>query len=286
MTYDDFSTLHIHQADGVAWVTLDHAPVNVLGAALGGDLKRFAETVATDESVRVIVLQSANEDYFVAHADMEWMLDATTLVGLADEGGDARLNPLQQLNERFRTLPQVTIAKLRGRLRAGGAELAMAADMRFAAAGRTWLAQPETRMGIFPGGGGTQYLNRLVGRPRALEIVLGAELFPAELAERYGWVNRTLADDELDEFVDALARRIAALPAGVVAAAVQALDAAEASGAVPHLHEEAQAHVRVYPSPEHVVERIRTALEAGAQTSAGEHDLEGLLDAVPYPATA
>lgn len=166
MTYDDFTTLHVRARDGVAWVSIDHPPVNVSDAALGADLARFAAAVATDGAVRMIVLQSANQDYFAAHADLAWMWAATSLMALADPEGEPGLNPLQQLNERLRTLPQVTIAKLRGRLRAGGAELAMTADMRFAAAGRTWLAQPETRMGIFPGGG-TQYLNRLVGRSRA-----------------------------------------------------------------------------------------------------------------------
>lgn len=284
MTYENFTTLRVHVQDGVAWLTMDHPPVNVVDAPLSRDLKRFAETVATDEAVRVIGLQSANPDYFAAHADMGWMLNAGTLMELADPEADPGLNPLQQLNERMRTLPQVTIAKLRGRLRAGGAELAMTADMRFAATGHTWLSQPETRMGIFPGGGGTQYLNRLMGRARAIEVVLGAEPFPADLAERYGWVNRSIPDEELDEFVDALARRIAALPAGVAQAAKQALDSAEASGPVPKLTEEATAHSRVYPSPIAVVERIRVAIDAGAQTPAGERDLEGLLDAVPYPA--
>jgi len=170
---------------------------------------------------------------------------------------DSSLNPLQQLNERLRALPQVTIAKLRGHARAGGIELAMAADMRFAAADRTWLSQPESLMGIFPGGGGTQYLNRLVGRARALEIVLGAELFETSLAERYGWINRAVPDEHLDAFVDSLARRIAVLPAGVAAAAKGALDAAEASGPTPNLVEEAAAHAKVYPSPDDIVDRLR-----------------------------
>jgi enoyl-CoA hydratase/carnithine racemase len=156
----------------------------------------------------------------------------------------------------------------------------MAADMRFAAKGRAWLSQPESRMGIFPGGGETQYLTRLVGRARALEVVLGGELFDAETAERYGWVNRALPPEELDGFVDALARRIAAMPPGVAAAAVEAVDAAEASGPVPRLCEESTSHSKVYPSPEAVVDRVRAAMEAGAQTREGELDLEALLDRV------
>lgn len=266
----------------MAYLTLNNPPVNTLDVVLIGELGRFLGAVRTDEQVRVVVLQSANPEFFAAHADIGFMFDADPLMALALPDGDPALNPLQQLHERLRVLPQVTIAKLTGRLPAGGAELAMAADMRFAARGATWLSQPETRMGIFPGGGGTQYLNRLMGRARALEVVLGAELFDAELAERYGWINRAVPAGELDGFVDALARRIAALPAGVAAAAVQALDAAEASGAVPHLAEEGAAHVKVYPSPEPVVERMRAVMQGGAQTVAGELDLERLLDSTPY----
>lgn len=280
MPYDEYATLRVAIDAGVAHVTIDNPPVNVLDARLIADLGRFAASVRNDERVSVIVLQSANPEFFSAHADFDFdfMFDPRSLSELALEDGDPSLNPLQQMNERFRKLPQVTIAKLAGRARAGGAELAMAADMRFVAAGRTWLSQPESRIGIFPGGGGTQYLTRLVGRTRALEVVLGGRLFDAETAERYGWINRALPPEELDGFVDALARRIAAMPAGVAAAAVEAADAAEASGPVPLLGEESTSHSKVYPSPEAVVDRVRAAMEAGAQTREGELDLEALLD--------
>jgi len=280
--YCDYETLRVEVDAGVAHVTLDNPPVNLLDVRLMSELGQFLGAVRVDEQVRVVVLQSANPDFFSAHADIGFMFDPAPLMALALSDGDPSLNPLQQLNERLRSLPQVTIAKLTGRARAGGSELAMAADMRFAAAGATWLSQPETRMGIFPGGGGTQYLNRLMGRARALEIVLGAELFDSELAERYGYINRAIPADQIDVFVDALARRIAALPVGVAAAAMQALDAAEASGPVPHLAEESAAHVKVYPSPEPVVRRMRAAVQGGAQTAAGEFDLERLLDRTPY----
>ncbi|GIH71253.1 enoyl-CoA hydratase/isomerase family protein [Sphaerimonospora thailandensis] len=278
LTDTGYTALRVTREGAVATVTLDNPPINTLDRALVTDLIRFVRSVRDDDAVRVIVLESANPEFFSAHADLKWMFEPDELTELADDDGDPNLNPLQQLHERFRTLPQVTIAKLRGRLRAGGAELAMAADMRFAARGRTWLAQPETRMGIFPGGGGTQYLTRLLGRARALEVVLGAELFDTDLAERYGWINRAIAPEDLDAFVDSLARRIAALPPGVAEAAMQAIDAAEASGAVPDLLEEAQAHAKVYPAPPSVVERMRRAVTAGAQTRDGELDLEGLLD--------
>ncbi|QPZ39339.1 enoyl-CoA hydratase/isomerase family protein [Paramicrobacterium chengjingii] len=282
MSYSEYGTLLVRAESRIAWVTIDNPPVNTLDAALAGDLRRFADEAASDDGLDVIVFQSANPEFFSAHADFEWSFDPGSLTALVDADADPALNPLQQLNERLRTLPQVTIAKLRGYARAGGAELAMAADMRFAAADRTWLSQPESLMGIFPGGGGTQYLNRLVGRARALEIVLGAELFDTTVAERYGWINRAMPDESLDAFVDALARRIAGLPKGVTAAAKEALDAAEASGFVPYLAEEAAAHAKVYPSPDDVVERLRVVMDHGGQTRDGELRLERLLESVPW----
>ncbi|NKY35725.1 enoyl-CoA hydratase/isomerase family protein [Nocardia speluncae] len=282
MTYSGYQTLVVRVEDRVARVTIDNPPVNTLDGALARDLGAFATEARSDDDIAVIIFQSANPEFFCAHADFEWSFDPSMLTALADPDSDSSLNPLQQLNERIRALPQVTIAKLRGYARAGGIELAMAADMRFAAADRTWLSQPESLMGIFPGGGGTQYLNRLVGRARALEIVLGAELFETSLAERYGWLNRAVPDEHLDAFVDSLARRIAALPPGVAAAAKEALDAAEASGPVPNLTEEAAAHAKVYPSPDDVVDRLRVVMTHGGQTRDGEVRLEHLLEAVPW----
>lgn len=194
-SYDEYTSLRVAIDAGVARVTLDNPPVNMLDTALINELHDFAGAVRGDDRVRVIVVQSADPDFFAAHVDLSFMLKPETFAELANPnagtGGDeSRLNPMQKLMLRFRTLPQVTIAKLAGRLRGGGNELAMALDMRFAATGRTWLAQPETRMGIIPGGGGTQLLTPLVGRARALEVILGGNLFDAELAERYGWINR------------------------------------------------------------------------------------------------
>lgn len=282
MSYSGYESLVVRIEARVAWVTIDNPPVNTVDATLAGDLKAFAARVAADEDIAVIVFQSANPEFYSAHADFEWSFDPSTLEALADPDSDPELNPLQQLNERLRALPQVTIAKLRGYARAGGAELAMTADMRFAAADRTWMSQPESLMGIFPGGGGTQYLNRLVGRARALEIVLGAELLDTSVAERYGWINRAVPDEHLDAFVDTLARRIAGLPRGVAAAAKEALDAAEASGPVPQLAEEAAAHAKVYPSPDDVVDRLRVLMDHGGQTRDGELRLEALLESIPW----
>jgi enoyl-CoA hydratase/carnithine racemase len=292
MSYDCYTALHVAIDAGVAHVTLDNPPVNMLDTTLINELHSFVGAVGEDERVRVIVLQSADPDLFVAHVDLGFMLKPETFAELANPhagtGGDeSLLNPMQKLMLRLRTLPQVTIAKLAGRLRGGGNELAMALDMRFAARGRTWLAQPETRMGIIPGDGGTQLLPPLVGRARVLEVILGGNLFDAELAERYGWINRALPAEELDDFVDALARRIAALRPEQIAAAKAAVEAASTSGhLLEGLGEESKALSAVYPAPDTVVKRMHAAVQAGAQTRAGELDLEATLDRVPWPHAA
>ncbi|MGV9245508.1 enoyl-CoA hydratase/isomerase family protein [Streptomyces sp. NPDC003710] len=180
------------------------------------------------------------------------MLKPETFAELANpdagsDGDESLINPMQKLMLRLRPLPQVTIAKLAGRLRGGADELAMAHDMRFAARGRTWLAQPETRMGIIPGGGGTQLLPPLVGGARALEAILGGNLFDAEVAERYGRINRALPAEELDGFIDSLARRIAALRPEQITAAKAAVGAAATSGSLLEgLGEESKALGGVY----------------------------------------
>ncbi|MFF9352397.1 enoyl-CoA hydratase/isomerase family protein [Streptomyces sp. NPDC014734] len=134
MSYSGYKSLVVRAEDRIARATIDNPPVNTVDATLAGDLKAFAGEVAFDENITVIVLQSANPEFFSAHADFEWSFDPSSLMVLADPdpGAAPALNPLQQLNERLRTLSQVTIAKVRGYARAGGAELAMAADMRFA----------------------------------------------------------------------------------------------------------------------------------------------------------
>ena len=278
--YAGYATLRIAVAAGVATVTIDNPPVNVLDAALMTELNRFAATVRDDKQVRVIVFQSADPEFFLAHGDMNFVNDPDSFaqLKLGDDDG-APLNPMQKLFERFRTLPQVTIAKLAGLARGGGSEFVMALDMRFAACGKAGLGQFEVLTGIIPGAGGTVYLPRLVGRARALEIVLGAELVDADQAERYGWVNRALPAPELDGYVEALARRIAALPPGVAGAAKAAIDAADQPLA-DALRIENELLGQVFTAPA-AVQRTRAAMQAGAQTREGERNLEALLNRLP-----
>ena len=274
MPHDTYATLRVTREDGVARVTVDNPPVNVLDAALMADLRHLLATLRDDDSVRVIVFDSADPEFFVAHVDMTLVDAPDAFDGFADGLPDG-VNVFQGLGELLRHQPQVTIAKLAGIARGGGAELVVAADMAFAAVGRAGIGQIEALMGIVPGGGGTQYVTAAAGRRRALEIVLGADLFDAETAERYGWVNRALPAGELDAFVDRLARNIAALPPGVVAAVKRAIPPEDLSQGLRREHD-AWAGQISRPAAERL---IRDGLERGAQTRAGERDLEGLLRA-------
>jgi enoyl-CoA hydratase/carnithine racemase len=268
----DYTTLHVSQEAGIARVTIDNPPVNVLDVALMADLRHLLAALRDDESVRVIVFDSANPEFFIAHVDMS-LIDSPDALDQFEAGLPDGLNVFQGLGELLRSQPQVTIVKLAGIARGGGAEFVAAADMAFAATESAGLGQVEALMGIVPGGGGTQYLADRVGRHRALEIVLGADLFDAETAERYGWVNRALPAAELDVFVDRLARHIADLPDGVIAAAKRAIPPHDLAGGYLREHE-AWARQFARPAAERL---IRGGLAAGAQTRHGERDLEGLL---------
>lgn len=277
MPYDDYSGLQVEVEAGVAWVTIDHPPLNVLDATLMTELDGLVSAVREDERVRVIVFQSADPEFFIAHGDMNFVDDPQAFAGLSIGDDASPLNPMMKLHERLRQLPQVTIAKIAGFARGGGSELAMALDMRFAAAGKAALSQNEAPMGIIPGAGGTVYLPRLAGRARSLEMILGAELFDAAQAERYGLVNRALPPEEIDSFVDSLARRIAALPPGVAAATKSAVDAT-VGPLTQGLAEGNELLGEVFT--ETAAELTRAALAAGAQTREGERDLEGLMSSI------
>jgi enoyl-CoA hydratase/carnithine racemase len=260
----------------VAWVTFDHPPVNLLDLAMLRDLTLLVGELEAEDpdgpgATRVVVFRSADPDFFIAHAD----LGLIKALPRDPRPEPTELDFFPALVERFRTLPQVTIAQLEGRTRGGGSEFVLSLDMRFAALGRAVLSQPEVAIGIIPGGGGTQRLSRLMGRNRALEAVLGCDDFDAATAERYGWVNRALPPDELGPFVERLARRIASFPPLAVRVAKQAVDACWPDPK-PGLLAEAKAWGEVLTDPE-LDARFDAALAAGAQTRDGEMELGRLL---------
>lgn len=269
MGHDAYQTLRVSRKDGVAHVTIDNPPVNVLSVAVMTDVRRLLTSLAGDGTVHVIVFASADPDFFLAHVDMTATPDA--LAELMADLPDG-VNVFQAVGEQLRRQPQVTIVKLAGKARGGGAEFVVAADMAFAAIGKAGLGQIEALMGIVPGGGATQYLAERVGRNRALEIVLGADLMDAETAERYGWVNRAVPADRLDEFVDRLAGNIAALPAGVVAAAKRAIVLRDHTAGLAG-ENDAWADLVFRPA---TAQLMSAGLANGAQTRDGEQDLESL----------
>ncbi|MEU5699564.1 enoyl-CoA hydratase/isomerase family protein [Streptomyces aurantiacus] len=268
-------TLHVTRDRGVVKVVIDNPPVNVLSLSLMGDLMALLAALRDDADARVVVFESADPDFFLAHVDFT-LVDDENATADPTAGAPAGLNVFQALGEALRTTPQVTIVKLTGLARGGGAEFVAAADMSFAAIGRAGLGQIEALAGIVPGGGGTQYLLDRTGRNRALEIVLGADLFDAETAERYGWINRAVPADEIDAFVERIARNIADLPEGTIAAAKFALPPGDLAAGMVREHE-AWAGQFAKPAAE---KAIRGGLAAGAQTRAGELRLEEVMRSV------
>ena len=260
-----FSVLSVSRQGGVVTAVIDNPPVNVIDRALFRDLRRLPEVVESDPEARVLVLRSANPDFFIAHYDVSLIL-AAPADGPAQRSSE--LNGFHALCERFRTMAIPSICEIGGRVGGGGGELAASCDMRFGALGRTVLCQMEVPLGILPGGTGTQRLPALVGRGRALEIVLAGDDVDAETLAAWGWLNRALPPGELSSWVGALAARIASFPPEAVSRAKSAVLAASPDP-TPGLIEEAflfQETVRTAAARE----RMQAFLERGGQTPAGE----------------
>src|SRR6201984_3447235 len=195
-------------------VLFDYPPFNIMDATIFEGLQSLIARMDASPNLRVVVFESAIPDFFLAHFDLTGNLgNVMTAVGLSG------LPILLDTFVRLTTSPVVSIARIRGCVRGVSSEFVLACDMRFASRENTRLGQPEVGVGVHPGGGGAERLPHLVGRGRALEIVLGANDFDGNIAERYGYVNRALPDAELDGFVDALARRIASFDRRAIDAA-------------------------------------------------------------------
>lgn len=274
MLYEGYTCLRIRVDRGVAFVTIDHPPINLLDLVLIQEMDRVGRELESDDDVRVGVFQSANPDFFIAHADVTLIQQLPRTV----PPKASSLGPFHEMVDRFRTMPKATIGKIEGRARGGGSEFLLSLDMRFGALGRAILSQPEVAVGIIPGGSGTQRLPRLMGRGRALEVILGCDDFPADLAERYGYINRALAPAELTPFVERLAYRIASFPAPAIALAKAAVHAAELP-TVDGLLEEAHCFNQVLATKD-AQERMARFMELGGQTFAVELGLGDVLQAM------
>jgi enoyl-CoA hydratase/carnithine racemase len=189
-------------------VTFSNPPINMFLPTTIVELGALMTDLEADPSVKVVVFQSANPDFFIAHLDVSKAAARPEVLGL-----------WRDFVLRLSSSPVVSIAKIRGRTRGIGNEFVLACDMRFASRQNAIFGNPEVGVGLVPGGGAMEWLPRLVGRSRALEFVLSADDFDADIAERYGWVNRTLDEDGLDQFVEVLAGRLASFDREVLAAA-------------------------------------------------------------------
>ena len=270
MRYSDYKCFRFEFDSGVAFVSIDHPPINLLDEVLSQEFDKLGRELEADESVRVVILQSALPDFFIAHSGLGRVAAAPKTVS---QTRSFRLT--QMIGERLRNMPKVTIAKVEGRARGGGNEIALAVDMCFAATGKAVFSNPEVAIGLVPGGGSTQTLPRLIGRGRALEVLLGCDDFSAELAERYGYINRALPPDQLTPFVEKLARRIASFPAHAIAHAKTAVDSGPFSSLAEGLLVEA--HESDLSVASDVTQaRVTEALKLGAETYEAELEMEFL----------
>jgi enoyl-CoA hydratase/carnithine racemase len=203
-----FETLNVRNEGAVLFAEISAPPMNLLGPELIRDLVSLIQQAEADDTVQVLVFKSADPDYFISHVDVTRIKENREAAAKLD--GDASIG---QMLRHLSTSRLVSIAQIEGRVRGVGSEFVLACDMRFAARESAIFGQFEPAFGVIPGAGGAQHLTRLMGRGRALEVMLSAQDYDADLAERYGWINRSLPAAELDNFVRLLAHRIASFPA-------------------------------------------------------------------------
>jgi enoyl-CoA hydratase/carnithine racemase len=277
MAYE-YQLLNVQLEGRIAWVTVNNPPINVITLPLYAELSALSKELEADAQLTVVVLRSANPDFFLAHFDVNAILMFPTDT---DAQRDPELNDYHGMCERFRKMDKVTIAQIEGRVGGGGNELAASFDMRFGVRGKTIVNQMEVPLGILPGGSGTQRLPRLVGRGRAIEIILGAEDLDAETAERWGYLNRIFDAAGVGPFVAALARRIATFPVEAVRLAKESINAADQPLA-EGLPEEAYLFQRLLRT-EGAKRNMRRFVEMGGQTRDGELKVAELTGRVAQP---
>jgi enoyl-CoA hydratase/carnithine racemase len=210
----DSGAIRVTRHSAAYWtVTIDVPPLNIFGPANIPQMEQAVSSIEEDNEVKVVVFDSAVDGFFATHYDFLSPLEESTKF----PSGRTGLQPLPDMLARLSRAPVASIALIRGRATGVGSELALACDMRFASREKAVLSQWEVGAGLVPGGGPMARLPRLVGRGRALEVLLGADDVNGDLAELYGDVNRSLPDAELDEFVDKLARRIASFDKQAIA---------------------------------------------------------------------
>ena len=269
-SFPDFKTLTVIREGAVLFVKIYAPPMNLNGPELITDLVSLIQQAEADNEIQVLVFKSADPDYFISHVDVTRIKE--------NREAAMKLNGEASLGLFFRYLSTsrlVSVAQIEGRVRGVGSEFILACDMRFASRESAIFGQFEPAFGVIPGAGAVQHLARLMGRARALEVMLSAEDFKAELAERYGWINRALPANELDNFVSSLAQRIAKFPASgraMVKDRVNAIGLASSDD----FRRDADLFYEGVRTRE-FQERMQAAMKQGFQTPDAELDLAGML---------
>jgi enoyl-CoA hydratase/carnithine racemase len=250
--------------------------MNLLGPELVRDLVSLIQQAEADDTVQVLVFKSADPDYFIAHVDVTRIPEYRQAA--------ARLTGEPSIAMLFRHLSMsrlVTIAQIEGRVRGAGSEFVLACDMRFAARESAIFCQLEAAFGLMQGAGGIQHLTRLMGRGRALEVLLSAQDYNAELAERYGWINRALPATALGDFVRSLAHRIANSPAAGRAVIKERVNGI-ALASVEDFRRDSDLFLDCARTPESQA-RTETAIKRGFQTRSAEMELDRMLGELVEP---
>ena len=224
MAYSGYKLIKFDRDGKIVIATVDAPPINIITLELWAELDKMSREVEADRECLVLILKSANPDFFLAHFDVSAILQFPIDKPPSREGSAS--NDYHAMCNRMTTMDKITIAQIEGRVGGGGSEFSMGFDMRFGVLGKTKINQMEVPLGILPGGTGTQKLPRLIGRNRAVEIILGGVDMPADLAERWGYLNRALSADEIGPYVMNLARRIASFPAEAVKLSKEAINSA------------------------------------------------------------
>ncbi|WP_167448925.1 enoyl-CoA hydratase/isomerase family protein [Mesorhizobium hawassense] len=267
----NFETLTVRREAAVLFTEIAAPPMNLLGPELVRDLVSLIQQAEADDNIRVIVFKSGDPDYFISHVDV-------TRIGAYREAA-ATLTGEASLGMLFRYLSSsrlITIAQIEGRVRGAGSEFALACDMSFAAHESAIFGQPEVGFGLIPGAGGIQHLTRQMGRARALETILSGRDYDAELAERYGWINRALPAAALGEFVASLAHRIAGFPSAAQAQIKERVNAIALAPAA-EFRSDSDRFGEAARNPD-AQGRIQTAMKHGFQTRDAELDLAQMLE--------
>ena len=265
-----FEKLDVSREGAVLFAAINAPPMNLEGPELIRDLVSLIQQAETDDAVQVIVFKSADPDYFISHVDVTRIKENREAAAKLDG------NPsIGQVLRHLSASRLVTIAQIEGRVRGVGSEFILACDMRFAARESAIFGQFEPAFGVIPGAGAAQHLTRLMGRGRALEVLLSADDYNAEIAERYGWINRALPAAELDDFVRSLAFRIASFPAvghAVVKNRVNAIALASAED----IQRDSDLFLEGVSAPEYQ-RRMQAAMKRGFQTRDAEMKLGQLV---------